>query len=85
VRGLARAAVSASCWRDSIFYDVSAETVEVFGDYPKTEAAKWLKQFEKPELKEVPLSEIKDDLSRVSARGGKAGDCHTRHGKPAVF
>lgn len=32
-----------------VFYDVSAESVEVLALVPKSEAAKWLKQFGNPE------------------------------------
>ena len=32
-----------------VFYDVSGESVEVLAIVPKSEAAKWLEQFGKPE------------------------------------
>lgn len=37
----------------------------------------------KPRVKEVPLSEIKDDLSRFLREAEKAEIVITRHGKPA--
>ena len=37
----------------------------------------------KSRLKEVPLSEIKDDLSRFLREAGKQEIVITRHGKPA--
>lgn len=37
----------------------------------------------KPDVKEVPLSEIKDDFSRYLREAGKREIVITRHGKPA--
>lgn len=37
----------------------------------------------KPQMKEVPLSEIKDDLSRFLREAEKQEIVITRHGKPA--
>lgn len=37
----------------------------------------------KPRVRKVPLSEVKDDLSRFLREAGKAEIVITRHGKPA--
>jgi prevent-host-death family protein len=37
----------------------------------------------KPRIRQVPLSEIKDDLSRFLREAGKQEIVITRHGKPA--
>jgi prevent-host-death family protein len=52
----------------------------------KREAASWLAQFAKsgkPAMKQVPLSEIKDDLSRYLREAETREIVITRHGKPA--
>ena len=49
LRGLARPQYRLRVGEIRIFYDVSAETVEVLAIIPETEAAKWLEQFGKPE------------------------------------
>jgi mRNA-degrading endonuclease RelE of RelBE toxin-antitoxin system len=49
LRGLARPQYRLRIGEIRIFYDVSAETVEVLAIVPKSEAAKWLEQFGKPE------------------------------------
>ena len=49
LRGLARPQYRLRVGEIRIFYDVSAETVEVLAIIPKTEAAKWLEQFGNPE------------------------------------
>ena len=49
LRGLARPQYRLRVGEIRIFYDVSAETVEVSAIVPKSEAAKWLEQFGKPE------------------------------------
>ena len=49
LRGLARPQYRLRVGEIRIFYDVSAETVEVLAIVPKSEAAKWLAQFGKPE------------------------------------
>ncbi len=48
LRGLARPQYRLRVGEIRIFYDVSAETVEVLAIDPKSEAAKWLEQFGKP-------------------------------------
>ena len=48
LRGLARPQYRLRVGEIRIFYDVSAET-EVLAIVPKSEAAKWLEQFGKPE------------------------------------
>ena len=49
LRGLARPQYRLRVDEIRIFYDVWAETVEVLAIIPKSEAAKWLEQFGKPE------------------------------------
>ena len=49
LRGLARPQYRLRVGENRIFYDVSAETVEVLAIIPKSEAAKWLEQFGKSE------------------------------------
>jgi mRNA-degrading endonuclease RelE of RelBE toxin-antitoxin system len=48
LRGLARPQYRIRVGEIRIFYDVSAETVEILAIVPKSEAAKWLAQFGKP-------------------------------------
>jgi prevent-host-death family protein len=69
--------------RQSTLYDVSGTTVEVLAVVAKSEAESWLAQFADPEMKEVPLSEIKDDLSRFLREAETQEIVITRHGKPA--
>ncbi len=49
LRGLARPQYRLRVGEIRIFYDVSAESVEVLAIVPKSEATKWLEQFGKPE------------------------------------
>jgi mRNA-degrading endonuclease RelE of RelBE toxin-antitoxin system len=49
LRGLARPDYRLRVGEVRIFYDVSAEAVEVLAIVPKSEAAIWLEQFGKPE------------------------------------
>jgi mRNA-degrading endonuclease RelE of RelBE toxin-antitoxin system len=49
LRGLARPQYRLRIGEIRVFYDVSAEAVEVLAIVRKSEAAKWLEQFGKPE------------------------------------
>ncbi|MCZ6626338.1 MAG: type II toxin-antitoxin system RelE/ParE family toxin [Deltaproteobacteria bacterium] len=49
LRGLARPQYRLRVGDVRVFYDVSAETVEVLAIVPKSEAALWLEQFGSPE------------------------------------
>jgi mRNA interferase RelE/StbE len=49
LRGLARPQYRLRIGEVRVFYDVSAESVEVLAIVLKSEAAKWLEQFGKPE------------------------------------
>ncbi|TMB72917.1 MAG: type II toxin-antitoxin system RelE/ParE family toxin [Deltaproteobacteria bacterium] len=49
LRGLARPQCRLRVGDVRVFYDVSAETIEVLAIVPKSEAAKWLEQFGSPE------------------------------------
>ena len=48
LRGLARPEYRLRIGEIRVFYDVSAETVQVLAIVPKPEAAKWLEQFGNP-------------------------------------
>jgi mRNA interferase RelE/StbE len=76
LRGLSRPQYRLRVGEIRIFYDIAHETVEVLAVVPKSEAAKWLERF-------VPLSEIKDDLSRFLREAERREIVITRHGKPA--
>jgi mRNA-degrading endonuclease RelE of RelBE toxin-antitoxin system len=49
LRGLARPQYRLRVGEVRVFYDVSAESVEVLAIVPKSEVAIWLEQFGKPE------------------------------------
>ena len=49
LRGLARPQYRLRVGEIRVFYDVSAESVEVLAIVPKSEATKWLEQFGKAE------------------------------------
>jgi mRNA-degrading endonuclease RelE of RelBE toxin-antitoxin system len=49
LRGLVRPQYRLRIGKVRVFYDVSAECVEVLAIVSKSEATKWLEQFEKPE------------------------------------
>ena len=49
LRGMARPQYRLRVGEVRVFYDVSAETVEVLAIVPKSEAAIWLEQFGNPE------------------------------------
>jgi prevent-host-death family protein len=66
-----------------IFYDVSEAIVEILAIVAKSETEAWLKTVRKSRMKEVPLSEVKDDLSRFLREAEKQEIVITRHGKPA--
>ena len=66
-----------------MFYELSGTTVQVLAIVAKSEAESWLAQFGKSGVKEVPLSEIKDDLSRYLREAETQEIIITRHGKPA--
>jgi prevent-host-death family protein len=65
-----------------IFYDVSAGVVEVLA-CEQIGGWKMARAVRKSRLKEVPLSEIRDDLSRFLREAEKQEIVITRHGKPA--
>ena len=49
LRGVVRPQYRLRVGEVRVFYDVSAESVEVLAIVPKSEAAKWLEQFGRPE------------------------------------
>ena len=83
LRGLRRPQYRLRVGEIRVFYDVSGATVEVLAIVAKSEAESWLAQFAESGMKEVPLSEIKDDLSRFLREAETQEIVITRHGKPA--
>jgi prevent-host-death family protein len=66
-----------------VFYDVSGATVEVLAIVAKSETEFMAGTIRKPRMKQVPLSEVKDDLSHLLREAAKQDIVITRHGKPA--
>ena len=66
-----------------VFYDVSDEAVEVLAVVAKIGGSLMARTVRKSGMKEVPLSEVKDDLSRFLREAEKQEIVITRHGKPA--
>jgi len=66
-----------------VFYDVSGATVEVLAIVAKSETRVMARTDRKSGMREVPLSEIKDDLSRFLREAETQEIVITRHGKPA--
>ena len=64
-------------------HDVSNSTVEILVIVKKSEAATWLARSGKPRVREISLSEVKDDLSHLLREAAKGDIVITRHGKPA--
>jgi len=69
-----QATIPAPRRRGPVFYDVTETTVEVLAIVTKQEAESWLATIRKAGVKEVPLSEVKDDLSRYLREGRNGGD-----------
>src|SRR5690242_21150810 len=63
LRGLLRPQYRLRVNEIRVFYDVSDATVEVLAIVPKSEAHVMARTIRRSGMKEVPLSEIKDDLS----------------------
>jgi Antitoxin Phd_YefM, type II toxin-antitoxin system len=66
-----------------VFYDVSGTTVEILAIVAKSGAESLARTVRRSGMKEVPLSEIKDDLSRFLREAETQEIVITRHGKPA--
>ena len=66
-----------------VFYDLTSTTVEVLAIVAKSETQDMARSVGKPGVKEVPLSEVKDDLSRYLREAETKEIVITRHGKPA--
>src|SRR5262249_31675447 len=77
------AAVSASGWRGSNILRCIGGNRWGLGDYFQIGGSKMARAVRKARIKEVPLSEIKDDLSRFLREAEKQEIVITRHGKPA--
>jgi prevent-host-death family protein len=65
-----------------VFYDVTPDTVHILAVVAKSEAGAWLDDQGKA-MKQVALSELKDDLSKYLRMAEKEEIVITRHGKPA--
>jgi prevent-host-death family protein len=74
------AAVSTSCWRDS---NILRRVHRGLGDRAQIGGDNMAAAVRKTRIKEVPLSEIKDDLSRFLREAEKQEIVITRHGEPA--
>jgi prevent-host-death family protein len=61
----------------------SGATIEVLAIVAKSQGRGMARTIQKSGMKEVPLSEIKDDLSRYLREAGRQEIVITRHGKPA--
>ena len=82
LRGLARPQYRLRVGEVRVFYDVSSESVEVLAR-AQIGGDNMARAVRKARIKEVPLSEIKDDLSRFLREAEKQEIVITRHGKPA--
>lgn len=83
LRGLLRPQYRLRIDEVRVFYDVSVTAVEVLAIVSKSEARVMARTIRKSGVKEVPLSEIKDDLSRFLREAETQEIVITRHGKPA--
>ena len=77
------AAVSTSCWRDSNILRRVSRVRRGLGDRGQIGGGNMAGAVRKARIKEVPLSEMKDDLSRFLREAEKQEIVITRHGKPA--
>jgi prevent-host-death family protein len=66
-----------------VFYDVTQTTVDVLAIVTKSKGQVMARIVRKSGVKEVPLSEVKDDLSRYLREAETQEIVITRHGKPA--
>lgn len=82
-RGLHRPQYRLRVGEVRVFYDVSGSTVEILAIVAKSEAQGMAGTIRKSRMRQVPLSQIKDDLSRFLREAGKQEIVITRHGKPA--
>jgi prevent-host-death family protein len=83
LRGLLRPQYRLRVGEVRVFYDVSGTTVEVLAIVAKSEADALARTIRRSGMKEVALSEIKDDLSRFLREAETQEIVITRHGKPA--
>ena len=63
-----------------VFYEVSNSTVEILAIVNKSEAASMVSSIRKARVREIPLSEVKDDLSHLLREAAKGDIVITRHG-----
>ncbi len=83
LRGLRRPQYRLRVGEVRVFYDVSGATVEILAIVAKSEAEVMAGAIRKSRVKQVSLSEVKDDLSRFLREAEKEEIVITRHGKPA--
>src|SRR6266511_2221308 len=76
-------AIQAPGGRVRVLYDVSGSTVEILANRDQIGGRVMAGIIRKSRMRQVPLSEIKDDLSRFLREAGKQEIVITRHGKPA--
>ena len=83
LRGLRRPQYRLRVGETRVFYDISGSTVEILAIVTKSEARGVAKAIRRSGVKRVPLSEIKDDLSRFLREAEGEEIVITRNGKPA--
>jgi prevent-host-death family protein len=83
LRGLRRPQYRLRIGDIRVFYDTSGSTVEVLAIVAKPEADFMADPVRKSRMKEVPLSEAKDDFSHLLREAAMQDIVITRHGKPA--
>ncbi len=87
LRGLRRPQYRLRVGEVRVFYDIFGTTVEVLaqgpGDFGQIGGRAMARTVRKSGVRQVPLSEIKDDLSRFLREAETQEIVITRHGKPA--
>ena len=83
LRGIARPQYRLRVGEVRVFYDVSGAAVEILAIVPKSEADLMTGAIRMSPMRQVPLSELKDDLARFLREAEKHEIVITRHGKPA--
>jgi len=82
MRGLRRPQYRLRVGEVRVFYDISGTTIQVLAIVAGSETV-MVRAKRKSGVREVPLSEIKDDLSRYLREAETQEIVITRHGKPA--
>jgi prevent-host-death family protein len=76
-------AIQASRGRRSRFLRCFEFDRRDFGDREQIEGCDMARSIRNPGVREIPLSEVKDDLSHLLREAAKGDTVITRHGKPA--